>query len=238
MKPTAAHSHDALALAQQELEEFAYIVSHDLKAPVRAISNLSVWIEEDLGENLDPDVKQNMDLLRNRASRLERMIEGLLEYSRSTRMNMSVGPTDVQALLQEVAEELPNLIQLQLPEQLPVFSTYKAKLKQVFQAILCNSLMFSPTPAPIVQVQVQEQDDYFLFNLADNSGGMPEEALTKIFTLFYTVSPKDLVDTLGMGLAITKKIVQFAGGSISAHLNEMGGTTICFTWPKKAKTEV
>ncbi|RIJ41963.1 sensor histidine kinase [Pontibacter oryzae] len=221
---------------QKEFEEFSYIVSHDLKAPIRAISNLSAWIEEDLGEDLSPDVKQNIDLLRNRTARLERMIEALLQFSRATRTDMEIVPVSVSELIDELRDELPENVGLNLPEELPEFITYKLKLKQVLRNIMQNAVTFTDKNQPCIFVAWYQQDGMITFSIADDGQGIPEDAYEKIFSLFYTVSPKDALDTVGAGLAISKKIVQFVGGSIRAEANQHGGTTVHFSWPSSIQT--
>ncbi|MCC9167277.1 sensor histidine kinase [Pontibacter harenae] len=225
---------DELAQLKQDFEEFAYIVSHDLKAPVRAINNLSMWIEEDLGDQIPEDVQQNMQLLRNRAMRMERMIEALLQFSRVNRSELEINKVDTAVLLQEVKAKLPkpDAVALEVLPSLPTFKTYGAKLERVFTHIISNAYTFAQKPVTTIQVAVKEEEGFYRFSFADNAQGMPAEALKKIFKLFYTVAPKDTVDTCGAGLAITKKIVQFVGGKIEAMQNQMGGTTLTFTWPK------
>lgn len=216
---------------QKEFDEFSYIVSHDLKAPIRAISNLSAWIEEDLGEHLTPDVKQNIDLLRNRSTRLERMIEALLQFSRATRTDLELAPTNLSDLFSELHKELPANAVLTLPDELPEFITYRIKLKQVLHNIMQNAVTFTERNQPGIFIACQQLGNMLEISVADNGQGIPEEATEKIFSLFYTVSPKDALDTVGAGLAITKKIVQFVGGTIRAEANVHGGTTVIFSWP-------
>ncbi|MDX5422352.1 MAG: HAMP domain-containing histidine kinase [Hymenobacteraceae bacterium] len=239
MRKDLRSPQDQLEQLQQEFEEFAYIVSHDLKAPIRAISNLSSWIEEDLAEGATGDVEHNMQLLRNRTQRLERMIDALLQYSRVTRQHLEVEPTDVNELVKEVmASALTDSnMTLHVPSPLPVLHTYKAKLAQVFGHLLQNSANFCGGQPVEVTVTAQDAGDFYLFRVQDTAGGVPEEALGKIFSLFYTVAPKDAVNTAGAGLAITKKIIQFTGGSITAEPHIPKGLVIRFTWPKTIHTE-
>ncbi|MCC9137765.1 ATP-binding protein [Pontibacter silvestris] len=224
---------EQLEQLKQEFEEFAYIVSHDLKAPVRAIANLSHWIEEDLGDNISEDVRQNMDLMRNRANRIERMIEALLKYSRVNRQDLDIALTNVNELLKAVQEALGSekSLVLHVSQSLPTFDTYKTKLYQVFTNLLQNTVSFSPKPVVNVTVEFSKKGTDYEFVVSDDGIGIPEEALDKVFKLFYTVSPKDSVDTVGAGLAITKKIVQFVNGKVEAEQNSPHGTTIRFTWP-------
>ncbi|WP_439883128.1 sensor histidine kinase [Pontibacter sp. MBLB2868] len=225
---------EKLQQSQQDMEEFACIVSHDLKAPIRAITNLSSWIEEDLGEEISEDVKQNMGLLRNRSNRLEKMIEALLLYSRVSRHDLGTGTVDLEDMLGKLAQQYPTQLVLELEAPLPVFQTYAIKLGQVFENIISNSVKFSTVTPAVVKVSCNPvNEDFYEFKVSDNGPGIPQEVLGKIFNLFYTVSSKDTFDSVGAGLAITKKIVNFAGGSIyAASNNNESGLTVCFTWPK------
>lgn len=219
---------------QKEFDEFAYLVSHDLKAPVRAISNLSHWIEEDLADNLCGDVKENMKLLRSRANRLEHMIESLLLYSRISRYDLDVEPTNTEELVRNAAAKFDSRVVLHLPQPLPELITYKQKLSEVFFHLIANSATFSNKPHTNITVTCHHADNkYYEFVVKDDGNGVPENALDKIFNLFYTVSAKDTQETVGAGLAISKKIIQFVQGFIRAENNNENGLTIRFTWPKE-----
>lgn len=231
MKP-AQDCQEQLKQLQEDMDEFAYIVSHDLKAPVRAITNLSSWIEEDLGDEIAVETQKNIRLLSNRANRLESMINALLLYSRVTRENMETGTTDLNELIEEISLLHPD-IRIQIPETLPVLYTYTDKLYQVFEQLLSNVSVFSTRIPVAVTIEFSRVgDSMYEFVVTDEGGGVPAASIDKIFRLFYTVSPKDTFETVGAGLAITKKIVNFAGGSIRAESNTTeNGLTIRFTWP-------
>jgi light-regulated signal transduction histidine kinase (bacteriophytochrome) len=227
------NSQKRLLELQKEMEEFTYIISHDFKAPLRAISNLSSWIEEDLGEDISEDVQQNMALLRNRASRLEGMIEALAQLSRVCNSNLEVRTTDIKEIVKSLGQKYNGRLNIDAKEPLPVFVTYKHKLVQVFEYILDNIVRFSEQENPKAYIRCALiTPELYEFSVADNGVGIPENTLEKIFSLFYTISPKDSVNTVGAGLAITKKIVNFAGGKIRAELNQQrNGLIIRFTWP-------
>jgi signal transduction histidine kinase len=225
---------EQLESLQKEMDEFSYIVAHDLKAPIRAITNLSTWIEEDLGTEISEDVHQNMSLLRNRAERLERMIEALLQYSRVNRYYLEIDEIDVEDTVKKIADRHSNKIELVIPAPLPIFKTYRTKLEQVLEKLFLNIVTFNAITPVVATITCTEiNSNYYEFKISDNGIGVPTDVLDKIFTLFYTVSPKDTLNTLGAGLAITKKIVNFAGGTIHAEqkTNE-NGLIISFTWPK------
>jgi light-regulated signal transduction histidine kinase (bacteriophytochrome) len=238
MSPNDSYKQQ-LEQLREDYEEFIYIVSHDFKAPIRSISNLSQWIEEDLGDNLTADVSHNFQLLRNRAKRLERMLDSLLIYSRVSSNDNSLAETNVEELITEVAATLKCGINLIIPQPLPVFTTYRYKLKQVLYNLISNSVTFNTNKVASVTITCTEADDNFYeFRIADNGEGVHESAFDKIFTLFYTISSKDTLDTVGAGLAISKKIIQFVQGNISAEHNHKNGLTIRFTWPKHTDTEL
>lgn len=224
---------EQLEQLKKEFDEFAYIVSHDFKAPIRAISNLSSWIEEDLGDNTNEDVIENIRLLRNRASRLEHMIEALLRYSRVGRHDIEQEQTDTNELIRSLAKEFDGKVNVQATGKLPEFYTYNKKLHDVFRNLVANTATFSKKEHSSVLITCNSNDpEFYEFSVADNGQGVPAGALDKIFDLYYTVSAKDTHDTVGAGLAISKKIIQFVQGSIRAEHNNENGLTVRFTWPK------
>lgn len=224
---------EQLEQLRKEFDEFSYIVSHDLKAPVRAIHNLSLWIEEDLGNTVSDDVKQNMDLLRNRTDRLNLMIEALLTYSRVSTKELGKVETNVEELVEATKKKaIAKDAIVQVLNPLPILVTYKANLRYIITQLLQNAVNFGTSETLTVMICVTNEADCYSFEFADNGGGIPDEALDKIFKLFYTVAPKDTVDTTGAGLTIARKMVHIAGGEMWARNNEQGGLSILFTLPK------
>ncbi|QHL86131.1 hypothetical protein GU926_01180 [Nibribacter ruber] len=218
---------------REEYEEFAYIVSHDLKAPLRAICNLSAWISEDLGQDIDPEVGHNIQLLQNRAERMERMINAILAFSRVNRLDLELQEVNVRDLVEEAAAPFIKSRGLVVHlDQLPTLFTYAKKLETVITKLLENAVHFNQSPTPEVTVSAQEVGDVYKFTVKDNGIGMAQDSLEKIFKLFYTVQPKDEQESLGAGLTIVKKIIQFVGGSIDVDSATGQGTTFQFTWPK------
>ncbi|MBC3538128.1 ATP-binding protein [Rufibacter sediminis] len=218
---------------QKEYEEFAYIVSHDLKAPLRAISNLSAWIAEDLGDDLSPDVEKNIQLLQKRADRMERMINGLLEFSRVPRFDLEVREVNVTQLVQQASDRVRQNHALEIhASSLPTLTTYGKKLETVFFHLLQNAATYTQHENPQVWISATEEENAFLFQVKDNGMGMKEETLDKVFKMFYSAQAKDQHDGLGVGLSLVKKIVQFAGGTISVTSTLGAGTEFQFFWPK------
>ena len=218
-----------------EYEEFAYIVSHDLKAPVRAINNLASWIEEDLPETLSGDVKTNFGMLKKRVSRLENMIQALLEFSRANRLNLQTGTVDINQQLAEISTLFAkeNNLKVTISGEAPPFPTYVNKLYFVLQELFRNAIFFNDKSQTEITVNLQENKEEVSILFTDNGPGIPEANIPKIFTIFYTAQAKDTLETTGAGLAIVNKIINFVGGKIEAENAAAGGLKIRVTWPKK-----
>ncbi|WP_210464520.1 sensor histidine kinase [Rufibacter roseolus] len=218
---------------RKEYEEFAYIVSHDLKAPLRAISNLSAWIKEDMGDNLEPDIQNNIRLLQNRTDRMERMINGLLDFSRVPRFDLEIREVNVQEMVAQLAAQFQEQHSLILhANHLPTLTTYARKLETVFQHLLQNAVTYNENQTREIWVEATEAENTYQFRVKDNGIGILADAREKVFRMFYTVQPKDQQESLGVGLTITRKIIQFVGGTLELRSEPGQGTEITFTWPK------
>ncbi|MDX5346706.1 MAG: HAMP domain-containing histidine kinase, partial [Hymenobacteraceae bacterium] len=173
-------------------------------------------------------------LLQNRADRMERMIQALLTFSRVNRLDLEQSEVDTEQLIwqtwQQINPEADQLLQLE--GAFPVFTTYGLKLQHVFEQLLKNAVSFTSQPQAKITVTATESDDYYTFTVKDTGPGIPEEALPKVFSMFYTVTSKDKLDTTGAGLAIARKIVLFARGDIQIQSEVGKGTSVQFTWPK------
>jgi signal transduction histidine kinase len=228
---------EQLKKQNEELNQFSYVVSHDLKAPLRAIFKLSQWIEEDLGEALPPETKKNMAILRGRVFRLEALINGLLEYSKIGRDKIADENTDVQSLLKEIIDLLnpPENFVIQLPRRMPVFKTKKIMLQQVFINLLSNALKYNDKAEGLCSISVEQEGSYYKFMVTDNGVGIDKAFHKKIFGIFQTLNSRDQVEGTGIGLSIVKKCVEDMGGSVSVESSVGAGSTFAFTWPKEPK---
>jgi PAS domain S-box-containing protein len=220
----------------QELDQFAYVASHDLKAPLRAIASLSEWLEEDLKEQLPEENRYQMRLLRGRVGRMETLINGLLEYSRIGRVQIQSSLVDVGVLLREVIDSLqpPSTFNINVVQGMPTFMTKQLPLQQVFANLIENAIGHHSRSDGQVKISVQDRGRYYEFTVADDGPGIAPEYHHKVFAIFQTLEARDSKENTGIGLAIVKKIVEAEGGTITIEPVSEPGSTFRFTWPKQS----
>ena len=227
---------EQLRKQNEELNQFTYVVSHDLKAPLRAIFKLSEWIEEDLGNAMPPESKRNMQILRARVFRLEGLINGLLEYSKIGRINVSSERLDVHRLLKETIDLLnpPSHIRINIQRGMPVFHTKKYLLQQVFVNLISNAIKYNDKAEGVIDIAVNDHGEFYRFVVEDNGMGIDSAYHEKIFDIFQTLQSRDKQESTGVGLAIIKKSVEDMGGTIAVESAQQKGARFIFTWPKAA----
>ncbi|WP_373539823.1 PAS domain-containing protein [Chamaesiphon sp.] len=224
----------ALEHRNQELDSFVYIVSHDLKAPLRAITNLSRWIEEDLESSLTVANQAQMTLLRSRVERMSATIDGLLDYARTGQTtDISSESVVVAQLLAEVIDSLspPPTFCLDIAP-MPTISTNRLLLFQVFVNLIGNAIKHHDRSDGSIHISAQERGDCYEFAVSDDGAGIAPEQHERVFRIFQAVNPQNRADSKGIGLAIVKKIVQAQGGTIWLESQLGKGTTFYFTWLK------
>ena len=223
-----------LARRNEELDQFAYVVSHDLKAPLRGIESASRWIEEDLGEALPAHIREFLQLMRTRVHRMENLISGILDLARIGRVQQPLEWVDVRELLTEIIDSLapPAGFAVELPPFLPTFMTNRVQLQQVFTNLLSNALKYHDHPDH-GRARVGFRDgQQFTFSVADDGPGIAAEYHERIFVIFQTLTERDTLESTGVGLAIVKKIVERNGGTIRVDSREGAGATFTFSWAK------
>ncbi len=224
-----------LEAVNKELGEFAYVVSHDLKAPLRAITQLAHWLSQDYGEKLDQEGANMLELLVTRSRRLHHLIEGILTYSRVGRDQESIRPVNLETLMEQIIHDLapPSHISVTLENPLPTIRANPTRMRQVFQNLLSNAVKFMDKPQGNITIGCasEPRDNQYLFSIRDNGPGIEPRYHDKIFNIFQTLQPRDQMENTGIGLTLVKKIVESYGGSIRLESEPGQGCTFYFTLP-------
>ncbi len=219
----------------EELDNFAYVVSHDLKAPLRGIHNVINWIEEDLKTEITPKMREYLNIIPQRTERMENLINGLLDYAR-TRETTDPEQTDVALLVKDIVEAIvPGNITISV-KNLPVITTEKIKLEQVFNNLISNAVRSIDRENGWISIDCAENQNNYLFSVSDNGIGIAPEYHEKIFQMFQTLREKGEKESTGIGLAIIKKILDDKHCSIYVKSSPGNGASFIFTWPKMDNT--
>lgn len=212
-----------------ELNKFAYVVSHDLKAPIRGIHNVISWIEEDLDNELSPELKRYLKIIPQKTRRMEALINGLLAYARLN-VNVPLENIDTNAMVHEIATTIvPRNFKLEIGN-LPNLFAQRIKLEQVFTNLISNAVKYTPQENGIIQISCETFADFYTFSVKDNGIGIAAEYHQKIFEIFQTLREQNEEESTGLGLAIVKKIIDDRQEHITVK-SELGkGAEFIFTW--------
>jgi PAS domain S-box-containing protein len=229
-----------LAERNQELDRFVYIVSHDLKAPLRGIANLAEWIEDDLAGQLPEENQGQLQLMRQRVDRMDSLINGLLEYSRVGRTNIVKELVNVQELLTEILDSLaiPPNCTIETQCQVSTLLARRILLSQVLMNLISNAFKYNNRPDGMLRIGVHDLGKHYEFWVQDNGPGIPSEHHARIFEIFQTLKPLSSNESTGIGLSIVKKIVEVEGGTIQLESKVGVGSTFRFTWPKQTALDI
>lgn len=218
----------------KELDQFAYITSHDLKSPLRGINNLTEWIQEDMGENLSPDSLKYFNMLRGRVHRMEALINSILQYSRAGKTPENQETLNSKDIVYHVLEkmEIPKNTSILVDNLLPEVIGNRRDLFEVFNVFISNAINHNLSLEPIVNITYKTLGNQIEFCIADNGPGIDSSFHEKIFTIFQTLERRDEVENIGAGLAIGKKIVEDYGGKVKLDSKIGEGAKFYFEWPK------
>ncbi|MBT9383425.1 PAS domain S-box protein [Pseudooceanicola sp. CBS1P-1] len=226
-----------LERSNAELDTFAYVASHDLKAPLRVIDNASRWLEEDLEPHLTEDTRESLHLLRSRVQRMERLLDDLLEYSRIGRSTEGSGRMVTGAEMLETIRALiacPPGIQVTADPVFEALEMRQMPLQGVLLNLIGNAVKHHDRPNGTVHLEAAPTEAQVVFSIRDDGPGIPPAFHDKVFEMFQTLRPRDEVDGSGMGLALVQKTVQLVGGTIELQSDSGRGTTFRVTWPRAA----
>ncbi|WP_292935860.1 PAS domain S-box protein [Noviherbaspirillum sp.] len=223
-----------LSAANEELRRFSYVISHDLKAPLRAIGSLAAWLMEDYGGKLGDEGNRQMELLVGRVQRMDRLIDGILAYSRAGRSPEAPAMADAGEALADATAliDIPATMRVKIETPLPRLAVEQVRLQQVFQNLIGNAVKHANVSGGEIRIGCTEVEEAWRFHVCDNGPGIDPRNFERIFQLFQTLVPKDASENTGVGLAIVKKIVELYGGKVWVE-SEMGkGACFLFTLPK------
>ncbi|HEY2901930.1 MAG TPA: ATP-binding protein [Polyangia bacterium] len=224
-----------LERSNRDLDRFAYAASHDLKAPLRGIANLSTWVEEDMGDHLNDASRKHLQQLRGRVGRLEALVEGILSYSRAGQKRSAPERVDVGKLVRNIVEMLSPGAKatVEISARLPQLTAEPVPMQQVFQNLIDNALKHGQTEHPRVQVDVADSGMFWDFMVKDNGPGIAKEFHERIWGVFQTLESRDKTGGTGIGLATVRKIVESRGGTTWVESSTGQGATFHVAWPKQ-----
>ena len=228
-----------LERANGELKVFAYVASHDLKAPLRAVANLAQWVDEDAGPLLDEENRTRLRLLRGRVIRMDRLIDGLLTYSRTLNEDedRAVEAVALEPLLTELIPELalPDGFHVELTPALPTLWARPLHLRQIFQNLILNAVHHHDHAHGQITITAEDSGSSWRVEVSDDGPGIPALYRERLFQMFATLqgaSERDEERT-GIGLALVKRLVLHYGGSVSIEDNQPRGARLRIEWPKQ-----
>ncbi|GEM_PF-3483313 len=227
------NSTEQLNKLKKDFEEFVYIISHDLKAPLRAIKNLSEWIEEDVGSQIDGEVKNNFELLRSRVDWMNKMIDGLLEYSRVCSRTRVIQSVNIRNSIHQTVGELfiPQNVNVIIEATDQEFFADPTQVKKVLEHLIQNAIKFNKNKSPMVTIKAEKVANGLELSVADNGLGINHKSPQLAFEVLKTLHGEEKMYSLGIGLAIVKKVIEDIGGIVKLETVSDEGTTVEIFWP-------
>ena len=219
----------------RELKDFASIVSHDLKAPLRGIKSLATWLLDDCSDKLGKEGNEQLNLLLGQVDRMYELIDGVFRYSRAGRTEEHPLQVDLNTFIPEIVDMLapPQHIHITLENKMPIIECEQTRIMQLFQNLLGNAIKYMDKSEGQITIGCIEEGDFWKFSIADNGPGIEEKHYERIFKMFHALSVQDKPEGTGVGLTIAKKIVEMCEGKIWLESQVGKGSTFFFTLPKK-----
>ena len=227
--------NEELHQSNKELDDFAYIASHDLKEPLRGIHNFSNFLIEDYSDKLDDEGRSKLETLMRLTRRMETLIDSLLHFSRLGRVDLAIDQVNLNEIVAEVADSLAITlketgVELRVPEPLPTVLCDRARVGEIFYNLVVNSIRYNDKPERWVEIGLTGRDWTPVFYVRDNGIGIPEKHHDAVFRIFKRLHGRDKFGGgTGAGLTIVKKIVERHHGKIWLESSPGEGTTFYFT---------
>jgi signal transduction histidine kinase len=235
-----AERNAELHRSNQDLDDFAYIASHDLKEPLRGIHNFSVFLLEDYGERFDEEGRAKLETLTRLSRRMEVLIDSLLHFSRLGRVDLAIDDVDLNEVVAEVVDSLAihlreSRVEIRLPRPLPVVRCDRVRVRELLYNLVVNAAKYNDKPEKHIEIGCAEDEGQQAFYVRDNGIGIQEKHFDSIFRIFKRLHGRDKFGGgTGAGLTIVKKIVERHNGRIWVESTYGEGTTVYFTLAKEA----
>jgi signal transduction histidine kinase len=216
----------------KDLEDFAHVVSHDLKTPLRNVLALSNWARDDAQNNNMIALNENLMLLEKQVIKMDLIVEGVLNYSLQNEVSSSNEEVDTDYLIKElIVLNKKNNCSIIVKKRLPFVRINKSQMDQVFQNLINNAIKYNDQDVCEIEVDFTQDKSFYTFSIKDNGIGINKEHHEKIFELFQKLEIKKFVDSTGIGLSLVKKIINRNKGEIYLKSSVNKGTTFYFTLP-------
>ena len=217
-----------------ELVRFAYLVSHDLRSPLRAIHVMTELIESELDGKNDGEIANNLEVIKGRVKRMDRFIDGLLEYSRIGIKDNTMEEVDLDEVLKGVLDSLnvPQSIIINKKPKFPVIKGVRILLFQLFSNLIANGINFNDKKEGLIDLDFKVMEEGFEFCVGDNGPGIDPNHHERVFEVFQTLNPRDKVESTGIGLSIVKKVIDLHKGTIRIASTPGEGTRFIFWLPE------
>jgi two-component system, sporulation sensor kinase E len=217
----------------EQLNDYAHLVSHDLKSSLRSLSALLAWVKEDCIEKIGEESVSNLNLMEAKIEKMDKFLEDIISYSEIGATSLKITTIDLNKKVNRIIDSvhIPQNICIVIKDNLPVLKGDARRLRQVFQNLISNAINFNDKENGLVEIGVEESEDFYTFSVKDNGQGIPKEYHEKIFNTFTTLGYHE--KSTGMGLSIVKRVLNLAEGVIWLESEISVGTTFYFTIPKK-----
>ncbi|WP_420321441.1 PAS domain S-box protein [Flagellimonas sp.] len=226
-----------LESSNKGLQEYAHIVSHDLKSPLRSVSALASWLYDDYKDTLDENGRYNLKMMQEKIEGMDKLITGILKYSTVNSGTLDNTDVDMNQVIQEIEEiiYIPENVSIKAKKKLPTIKADKTKMHQLFQNFLSNAVVNIDKKNGLVEIDYKENQTHWEFSIKDNGVGIPKEYHEKIFQIFQSIGSNER--STGIGLSIVKKIIDRYNGKVWLESEIGEGTTFYFTLQKDSKIE-